>query len=453
MSEEGLLVLEDGTRAGDGEAIGRRGTSFGEIVFNTAMSGLPGGPDGPVLRGADRRDDGGAHRQLRRPRATRRSRSASTSPASSRATSRTRWSGTGGEESLADYLERAGVDGPPRPRHARARAADPDARARCAPASRRRSTTRRSSSGACSRSPPMLGSDLALSVSPDGAPRSPGGRGRKRVPRRRDRLRDEAQHRAAAERARAAASRSSRRPRRPSEILARRPDGIFLSNGPGDPAALAGPIRTIERLIERASRSSASASATSSSASRSAATTFKLKFGHRGANHPGRGPRARAPSRSRRRTTASPSTPSSLPADVEPTHRNLNDGTLEGFRHRTLPILAAQFHPEAAPGPARRATCSSRVRRGRWSAKGREPEPRRRRRPEAVAVSRSVRRPCRGVAEASRSRSRSLPALAPVAARLLGLAPLDRRHRARRRRARRRDGPPLGLPDARSGRS
>ena len=42
---------------------------------------------------------------------------------------------------------------------------------------------------------------------------------------------------------------------------------------------------------------------------------------------------------------------STLPAEVEPTHRNLNDGTLEGFRHRTLPILAAQFHPEASPGP------------------------------------------------------------------------------------------------------
>ena len=43
--------------------------------------------------------------------------------------------------------------------------------------------------------------------------------------------------------------------------------------------------------------------------------------------------------------------PATLPPDIEATHRNLNDGTLEGFRHRTLPILAAQFHPEAAPGP------------------------------------------------------------------------------------------------------
>ncbi len=43
--------------------------------------------------------------------------------------------------------------------------------------------------------------------------------------------------------------------------------------------------------------------------------------------------------------------PETLPAEVEPTHRNLNDGTLEGFRHRELPVLAAQFHPEAAPGP------------------------------------------------------------------------------------------------------
>ena len=56
-------------------------------------------------------------------------------------------------------------------------------------------------------------------------------------------------------------------------------------------------------------------------------------------------------SRSRPRTTASRSTRTRFPPDVEPTHVNLNDGTLEGFRHRALPILAAQFHPEAAPGP------------------------------------------------------------------------------------------------------
>ena len=66
---------------------------------------------------------------------------------------------------------------------------------------------------------------------------------------------------------------------------------------------------------------------------------------------PGAGPRVRRTSRSRRRTTASRSTPRRFRAEIEATHRNLNDGTLEGFRHRALPILAAQFHPEAAPGP------------------------------------------------------------------------------------------------------
>jgi carbamoyl-phosphate synthase small subunit len=78
--------------------------------------------------------------------------------------------------------------------------------------------------------------------------------------------------------------------------------------------------------------------------------TFKLKFGHRGGNQPVKDlETGRVEITSQNHGFAVDA--DALPDDVEATHRNLNDGTLEGFRHRSLPILAAQFHPEAAPGP------------------------------------------------------------------------------------------------------
>jgi carbamoyl-phosphate synthase small subunit len=135
-----------------------------------------------------------------------------------------------------------------------------------------------------------------------------------------------------------------------AEALALKPDGVFLSNGPGDPAALPGPIRTIEKLAPAGKPIFGICLGHQLLGLALGAKTFKLKFGHRGANHPVQDLQTgHVAITSQNHGFAVDA--SALPAEIEATHRNLNDGTLEGFRHRTLPILAAQFHPEAAPGP------------------------------------------------------------------------------------------------------
>jgi carbamoyl-phosphate synthase small subunit len=133
------------------------------------------------------------------------------------------------------------------------------------------------------------------------------------------------------------------------EVLALSADGVFLSNGPGDPAALGYAHKTVRDLMGKKPifgiclGHQVLGFAYGSS-------TFKLKFGHRGANQPVKDLHSgKVAITSQNHGFAVD--PNSLPNEVEVTHINLNDGTVEGMRHKELPIFSVQYHPEAAPGP------------------------------------------------------------------------------------------------------
>ena len=134
-----------------------------------------------------------------------------------------------------------------------------------------------------------------------------------------------------------------------AEILAKNPDGLFLTNGPGDPAALGYIHAEIKELITKLPTFGICLG-NQLLAHAYGGKTFKLKFGHRGGNQPVKD------LRTGKITITSQNhgfavDPDSLPDDIEVTHINLNDNTVEGMRHKTLPVFSVQYHPEAAPGP------------------------------------------------------------------------------------------------------
>ena len=135
-----------------------------------------------------------------------------------------------------------------------------------------------------------------------------------------------------------------------AELLATGPDGIFLSNGPGDPAPLTYAIDNAKTLVAAGVPVFGICLGHQILGLAMGGTTFKLKFGHRGANHPVKKlDTGKVEITSQNHGFAV--NPESLPGDVQVTHVNLYDKTVEGLRHTTQPVFSVQYHPEASPGP------------------------------------------------------------------------------------------------------
>jgi carbamoyl-phosphate synthase small subunit len=135
-----------------------------------------------------------------------------------------------------------------------------------------------------------------------------------------------------------------------SELLATNPDGVFLSNGPGDPAVLSYAIDNAKTLVDSNVPVFGICLGHQILGLAMGGKTFKLKFGHRGANHPVK-KLATGKIEITSQNHGFAVDPASLPPDVEVTHKNLYDGTVEGLRHKTHPVFCVQYHPEASPGP------------------------------------------------------------------------------------------------------
>jgi carbamoyl-phosphate synthase small subunit len=134
-----------------------------------------------------------------------------------------------------------------------------------------------------------------------------------------------------------------------AEILKLNPDGIFLSNGPGDPATVTEGIETTKALLTSQKPIFGICMGHQILGLSLGAETFKLKFGHRGLNQPcGLSQQVEITSQNHGFALTADSLPD---ADVEITHLNLNDRTVAGLRHKTLPLFSVQYHPEASPGP------------------------------------------------------------------------------------------------------
>jgi len=135
-----------------------------------------------------------------------------------------------------------------------------------------------------------------------------------------------------------------------ADVLKHKPAGIFLSNGPGDPAALDYIVREVKALVDTGIPIFGICLGHQVLGQAFGGKTFKLKFGHRGANQP-----VKDFETGRVEITAQNHgfavDPASLPANVAVNRVNLNDQTVEGLRHKTKPVFCVQYHPEASPGP------------------------------------------------------------------------------------------------------
>ncbi len=135
-----------------------------------------------------------------------------------------------------------------------------------------------------------------------------------------------------------------------NEVLSLKPDGIFLSNGPGDPAAMNNEVAEIKQLLTAGVPTFGICFGHQLLGRAFGGNTFKLMFGHRGGNQPVkdvRGTQVEITAHNHGFAVEA----KSLPEEIEITHINLNDNCVEGMRHKTLPVISVQYHPEAAPGP------------------------------------------------------------------------------------------------------
>jgi carbamoyl-phosphate synthase small subunit len=138
------------------------------------------------------------------------------------------------------------------------------------------------------------------------------------------------------------------------DVLALEPDGVFLSNGPGDPEAVTYAMPNIRDIADAKVPVFGICLGNQLIGLTYGATTFKLPYGHRGGNHPVKElSTGKVLITSQNHGFAVKGTEADIPGapDLQVTHVNLNDGSIEGLRHKRLPVFAVQFHPEAAPGP------------------------------------------------------------------------------------------------------
>ncbi|MBD0369426.1 MAG: glutamine-hydrolyzing carbamoyl-phosphate synthase small subunit [Pyrinomonadaceae bacterium] len=134
------------------------------------------------------------------------------------------------------------------------------------------------------------------------------------------------------------------------DVIGLRPDGIFLSNGPGDPASMTRVVEEVRSVIKAGVPTFGICFGHQLLGRAFGGTTYKLLFGHRGGNQPVKDLlKGTVEITSHNHGFAVKA--DSLPQEVEVTHINLNDNCVEGMRHKTLPIFSVQYHPEAAPGP------------------------------------------------------------------------------------------------------
>lgn len=135
------------------------------------------------------------------------------------------------------------------------------------------------------------------------------------------------------------------------DVLSLNPDGVFISNGPGDPSTLTAQIEAISQIVQKGIPTFGICLGHQLLGHALGGQTFKLPFGHHGGNHPVKDLETGRIEITAQNHGFAVDAESLPPTDVEITHVNLNDNTVEGLRHKRLPVFSVQYHPEAGPGP------------------------------------------------------------------------------------------------------